>query len=37
MIKFEELREQVLPTLMPYGVKNVAVFGSFARGEDTPD
>ncbi len=37
MDKFDELREKVVPALMPYGLKRAAVFGSFARGEDTPD
>lgn len=34
MDRFEELREKILPVLLPY-VKQVAVFGSFARGDDT--
>jgi len=36
MDRFAELREKVLPLLYPY-VKRVCVFGSFARGELTPD
>ena len=36
MDRFEELREKVVPLLKPY-VTRVAVFGSFAHGEDTPD
>jgi predicted nucleotidyltransferase len=36
MDRFAELREKVLPLLLPYGIKRVAVFGSFARGDDTP-
>jgi predicted nucleotidyltransferase len=35
MNKFDELREKILPVLMPYGVRRVAVFGSVVRGEDT--
>jgi len=35
MDKFDELREKILPVLLPYGVKSVAVFGSVVRGEDT--
>ena len=35
MDKFDELREKILPVLLPYGVKSVAVFGSIVRGEDT--
>ena len=35
MDRFEELREKILPVLHPY-VSKIAVFGSFARGEDTP-
>jgi predicted nucleotidyltransferase len=36
MDRFEELRERVLPFLLPY-VKRVAVFGSFARDEVSPE
>jgi predicted nucleotidyltransferase len=36
MDRFADLREKVLPVLHPY-VKRVAVFGSFARGEETPE
>ncbi len=36
MDRFESLREKVLPLLKPY-VKRISVFGSFARGEETPD
>jgi predicted nucleotidyltransferase len=37
MDKFDELRQKILPVLMPCGVKEVAVFGSVVRGEDMPD
>jgi predicted nucleotidyltransferase len=37
MDRFDELREKILPILLPWGVERVAVFGSFARGEDAPD
>jgi len=33
----ENLREKVLPLILPWGVRRVAVFGSVARGEDTPE
>lgn len=36
MERLEELREKILPVLLPY-VKRVAVFGSFARSEETPE
>ena len=36
MDRFEELRKKILPVLLPY-VRRVAVFGSFARGEDTQE
>jgi len=36
MNRFEELSEKILPVLLPYGVKQVALFGSVVRGEDTP-
>lgn len=36
MDRFDELRETILPVLLPY-VKWVAVFGSFAQGEEAPD
>ncbi len=29
----KELAAKVLPVLLPYGIKRVAIFGSFARGE----
>jgi len=37
MDRYEDLREQVLPVLLPYGVEEIALFGSVARGEDTAD
>ncbi|MCL5103060.1 MAG: nucleotidyltransferase family protein [Armatimonadetes bacterium] len=37
MTRLEELREKVLPVLLPWGVKRVAVFGSVSRGEETPE
>ena len=36
MDRFAELKKSILPSLRPY-VKKIAVFGSFARGEDTSD
>jgi hypothetical protein len=35
--RFDELRDQILPVLAPYGVKRIALFGSVARGEETPE
>jgi predicted nucleotidyltransferase len=35
--RFEDMREKILPLLLPYGVKRVALFGSVVRGEDTPE
>ena len=35
MDRYEALREQVLPVLLPYGVEEIALFGSVARGEET--
>jgi len=37
MDKFDELRDKIVPVLLPYGVKRVALFGSVARGEETPE
>jgi len=37
MERFDELREKILPVLLPYEVKQLAVFGSVVRGEDTAD
>jgi hypothetical protein len=34
--RFDELRKIAIPALRPYA-KKVAVFGSFARGEDTSE
>jgi len=36
-MRFDELRAKILPVLLPYGVKRVAVFGSCARGQETPE
>ena len=33
--KLDELRGQILPVLMPLGIKRVALFGSMVRGEET--
>ncbi len=35
--RFDYLRDKIIPVLEPYGVKRVALFGSFARGEETPE
>jgi len=37
MDRFEKLREKILPVLLPWGVKRVALFGSVVRGEDTSE
>ncbi len=37
MERFEELREKILPVLLPCGVKRIALFGSVVRGEDAPE
>ncbi|NIN63857.1 MAG: nucleotidyltransferase [Anaerolineae bacterium] len=36
MEALEELREKVLPVLLPWGVKRIALFGSTVRGQDGP-
>lgn len=36
MDRFAELREKIVPLLRPYA-KKIAVFGSFARGDDTSE
>ena len=33
----QEVKEKVTPVLEQYGIEYAAVFGSVARGEDTPD
>ena len=33
----EEIREKAVPILEDYGVERAAVFGSYARGEETED
>ena len=33
--KFGEMRNKILPLLLPYGVKRVAIFGSFVRGDES--
>ena len=35
--QLNNLRDQIMPVLEPYGIKRVALFGSFARGEETPE
>jgi predicted nucleotidyltransferase len=37
MEKFDSFRAKILPVLQPYGVTRVALFGSVARGEETPE
>jgi hypothetical protein len=37
MERFEELRERILPVLLPCGVRRIALFGSVVRGEDAPE
>ncbi len=36
MNRIEDLREKVVPMLKPY-VSQISVFGSYARGEETPE
>lgn len=36
MEKFEKLTSQVVPVLKPY-VRRISVFGSYVRGEETPE
>ena len=36
MDRLVDLREKIVPLLRPY-VKKIAVFGSFARGDETPE
>jgi hypothetical protein len=35
--KFEALAQKILPVLLPFGVRRVALFGSVVRDEDTLD
>jgi predicted nucleotidyltransferase len=37
MDKFEEIKAKVMPVLLPYGVEEIALFGSAVRGDDTPE
>ncbi len=37
MDRFDQLRDAVIPLLEPYGLKRLAVFGSYARGDEEPD
>jgi len=37
MNTFEEIKAKVLPILLPYGVEEIALFGSVVRGEDTAE
>lgn len=33
----EQLRQLIIPLLKQYGMKGASIFGSYARGEATPD
>jgi uncharacterized protein len=35
--RFDKLRENILPILLPYGINWIAVFGSYARGDYTSE
>lgn len=35
MDSLDDIRARVLPVLLPFGVEELALFGSVARGEDT--
>lgn len=37
MTNIEDLKEKIIPLLLPLGVKRIAVFGSVCRGTDTQD
>jgi len=37
MEQFDELQKKILPILLPWGIKKIAIFGSVARHEDTPE
>jgi hypothetical protein len=37
MNKLEEIREKILPVLLPWGVERVALFGSVVKEEETPE
>ena len=36
MDRYADIREQMLPMLLPYGVEELALFGSVARGKIRP-
>lgn len=35
--RLDHLRDKIIPVLEPYGIKRVGLFGSIARGEETPE
>ena len=37
MDRHEDIKAQVLPVLLPFGVEELALFGSVVRGEATPE
>ena len=37
MEQIQDLKARILPVLLPYGFEEVALFGSVARGEETPE
>ncbi len=37
MEKLNELRDKILPILLPWGIRRIYLFGSVVREEDTPE
>lgn len=37
MVDRDQIRNEVLEALRPYGVRRISLFGSTARGDDTPE
>lgn len=34
--QIDDIRRKILPVLLPFGFQKIAIFGSMARGEQTP-
>jgi hypothetical protein len=34
--KLLEIKEKIIPLILPFGVSRIAVFGSIARGDESP-
>jgi uncharacterized protein len=36
MDRFAEIKKKIIPLVLPFGVSRIAIFGSIARGDESP-